>query len=116
MLNLPALRRLELGRRVGSLADEVAEWRARTEQPASADIQEVEAERQRVLKFQERFVGAHFSQILALQTMVQTMVSEQRGLLEGMNPGGPASEFTKGALTLLTRTVLAQQFWDYFRD
>src|SRR5262249_12041095 len=64
----------------------------------------------------DRFANAHFSQIQAVETVLKALVSPQQELLGKMDPAGDKAVFVQSALEVVQRTVLAQQFWDYFRE
>lgn len=102
MPNLLSLRKTELTRRVRALPNEVGAWYQRVSTLASAG--------------KEQFENAHFSQVQALRGIVTGMISPQNDLLNQMDPAGDVGAFTKNALILMQRVVLAQQFWDYFWD
>ncbi|HEU0068560.1 MAG TPA: hypothetical protein VFQ26_04770, partial [Nitrospiraceae bacterium] len=116
MLDLKRLRKVELARRVGSLPGEVAAWRARSNKPLATTPADVLAEKTQLQEFQSRFATAHSSQLAAIEAMVQLMVEGHSAQAQGMDPGGDGAIFTQTALDLVLRTVVAQRFWDYFRD
>jgi hypothetical protein len=86
----------ELRRRVESLPDEIAGWRAL---PATMPHME-----------------AHHSQLAALDGLMTSFIKRQRTLLGELDPLGPAQAFAGKAHELVQKLVRSQQVWDFFRD
>lgn len=93
---LHALRREELARRIKALPDEVAAWKARVaDQPD---------------------MNSHYSQVQALEILVDALVKKQRKLLEDLDPAGDAEVFRVVALELVEEIIKGQRVWNFFRS
>ena len=91
------LRRDEFARRVEALPKEVSSWKERT----TAELDDM---------------NAHFSQLEALEVLMNALVERQRTLLETLNPNGDVEQFRVGALSLVQEVIKSQRVWDFFRD
>ena len=90
------IRKLELSRRIENIPQEVKSWRTATE----ADVDK----------------NAHFSQLQAIEILVNTLVNEQRALINALDPAGTAEDFNQGSLNVVKSIIRAQKSWDFFRD
>ena len=91
-----ALRKHELNRRVESLPEEVKKWRAATE----AEIDK----------------NAHFSQLQAIEVLVNALVDKQRTGINNLNADGAVETFNVGCFDVVRNIIRAQKAWDFFRD
>src|SRR5262245_49750511 len=91
-----ALRKHELSRRAESLPEEVKNWRTATE----AEIDK----------------NAHFSQLQAIEVLVNALVDKQRTGINGLNADGAAEAFNVGCFDVVRSIIRAQKTWDFFRD
>ena len=89
-------RREELRRRVEALPREVNEWKKRT-----VDVVEM---------------NVHFTQIQALEILMNEFVRRERKLLDQLQPEANSNEFHNIALQLIDEIIHAQRAWDFFRD
>lgn len=96
LLQTLALRKHELGRRVESLPQEVKGWRDATE----AEIDQ----------------NAHFSQLQAIEVLVNALVDKQRTGINNLNADGTAETFNVGYFDVVKNIIRAQKTWDFFRD
>jgi hypothetical protein len=90
------LRKQELARRVANLPAEVQAWKTATENQVDQN--------------------AHFSQLRAIEVLMDTFVNEQRALLDSLNPAGDAEAFNIGCLNLVRSIIRSQKTWDFFRS
>jgi hypothetical protein len=91
-----ALRREELGRRVEALPEEVKRWRVLSTTSLDMDV--------------------HFSQLLALEVLVEALVDKQRAALQDLDPEGSPEAFSTAAFDLVQQIIKSQRVWDFFRD
>lgn len=90
------LRRAELARRVQALPAELAGWSERS-------VDELD-------------MNVHFSQIKAIEILVEALVVKQQTLLDQLHPENEAEGFRKVALALVQEIIKSQRIWDFFRD
>lgn len=90
------LRKQELKRRVENLPLEVKAWR---------DATEAEVDK-----------NAHFSQLQAIELLVNAFVDQQKVMLGNLDPAGDVETFNVGCLNLVKNIIRAQKSWDFFRD
>src|SRR5712691_3098615 len=90
------LRKEELSRRVDALPQEVSSWKARAKTQVDLDV--------------------HVSQLNAISVMLETLVEDQRRLLNGLDPAGAAPAFQDTGLELVKAIIRTQAIWNFFRD
>ena len=100
------LRKQELKRRIENLPAGVAAWRAATESVATGNDPDEKV----------RFENAHFSQLRAIEVLMDAFVSDQRTMLDGLDPAGDPESFNKSCFDLVRDVIRAQKSWDFFRD
>ena len=86
----------ELRRRVEALPTEVGGWKTRSSQQLD--------------------LNAHFSQLEALEMLMDGYVGRQRSLLSALNLVNDAEDFAVKAFELTDVMIKSQGVWDYFRD
>src|SRR5262245_17904364 len=91
-----ALRRAELTRRVESLPRELDDWKQRTLNVVDHN--------------------AHFSQVQAIDMLMQVFLGRQRRLLGQLGVAEDATAFGRKGWELVQEVIKAQRVWDYFRD
>ena len=90
------LRKHELNRRIESLPQEVKKWRSDTE--AELDL------------------NAHFSQLQAIEILINALVDKQRNIIAEVKTDAGAEAFNGGCLNVVNSIIRAQKTWDFFRD
>jgi len=91
-----SLRKQELERRVENIPNEVNAWKEATE--AEVDL------------------NAHFSQLRAVELLMNAFLQEQRTIIAGLDPAGDVDDFNKGCFDLVKSVIKSQKAWDFFRD
>lgn len=86
----------ELRRRVEALPKEINEWRKRT-----VDVVDM---------------NVHFTQIQALEILIDEYVKRQRALLDQLQQAANSNQFHGLTLQLIGEIIRAQRAWDFFRD
>lgn len=90
------IRKQELSRRIENLPGEIQAWK-------TATANEVDK-------------NAHFSQLRAIEVLVNTFVDEQRTMIVGLDPSGEVEAFNVNCLNLVRSVIRTQKVWDFFRD
>jgi hypothetical protein len=90
------LRKQELKRRIDNLPLEVKAWKDATESEVDKN--------------------AHFSQLRAIEVLVNTFVKQQQMMLGNLEPAGDAEAFNVGCLNLIKNVIRSHKTWDFFRD
>lgn len=90
------IRKEEFRRRVESLPSEIQTWKTRT----TAELDR----------------NAHFSQINAIEILMNAFVDRQRSLLNQLNANGDAAAFKQTGFELVKEIIKSQKVWDFFRD
>src|SRR5688572_26758112 len=91
-----AIKKQELKRRVSSLPSELSAWK----QATTDDLDK----------------NAHFSQVQAIQILVETLTATQPAEVDALDPAGDPRTFEAAALGIMKSIIRAQRAWDFFRD
>jgi hypothetical protein len=89
-------RREEIRRRVDALPSEIHAWRKRTIETVDMNV--------------------HFTQMEAIEVLMDVFVRRQRALLDQLEPHAEADVFCGIALQLVHEVIRAQRVWEFFRD
>lgn len=91
-----ALRKAEFRRRVEAIPKELDDWNAK----ASAVLD----------------LNAHFSQLQAIQTLMNIFIDRQRELIDGLRADGDPTEFLDRVSDVVGQILRSQFVWDFFRS
>ena len=61
-------------------------------------------------------MDVHFSQLLALEILVEALVDKQRTVLQDLDSEGSPEAFSEAAFGLVQQIIKSQRVWDFFRD